>query len=396
MADQDDWRAQRAAKLVGTPFERPREPARSRLDDTLPIQRASTAAPSSTSAQPRVNTTGAAAMPQAPPRPAPSIRPKPSFALRGWGIAAAFVAALVGTFAYLLSGGLNSTAVERSSPAKLPAVASAASASRPLTPQPAAPVVVPAPIPVTHLATLATAPVLNTVTTKPVTPKAEPSRVKSLAQADHSRVAVAQSNTGAKDDSTVPERIAPTLNHSKFSERSAAADRHTAVADRRAAVTDHRAAAVEHRDVALQNTVFATARKTPTAAVPMPPCDLSNRAEAAVCASPALNALRRQVHDLYVGVGTDGDPKLIAKAQREQASFLKHRDRCKDNACLNRQYTHQIEALQKLRIKAAAARVRAAAKTLPTCAAGQRPSPAQCRPAHHRISLKKLLGIKHT
>lgn len=40
MADSDDWRAERAAQLAGTPFARPS--ATSRLDDTLPIQTRST------------------------------------------------------------------------------------------------------------------------------------------------------------------------------------------------------------------------------------------------------------------------------------------------------------------------------------------------------------------
>lgn len=387
--DTNDWRAERAAKLVGTPFERPRDTARSRIDDTLPIQRAATDVPSSTSAQPRVGTASAGAKPPLSTKPAASVRPRPSFALKGWGIAAAFVAALVGVFAYLLSGGLNGSA-DRGSPAKLPTVAYAAPVARPVLPQPAAPVAAPPQTSATQVATSVTSPALAAAETKPIAEtKSEPSRVLPTAHADRPRVLIADRGTSTADGTAVHKRAAPMRSHNAATEHSATAP------DRRSAVAERRPAAVEHRDEQPKNTVFATVRKAPVIAVSMPPCDLSNRAEAAVCASPALNALRRQVHDLYIGVGTDGDPKLIAKAQREQASFLKRRDRCKDNACLKRNYTHQVEALQKLRSKAATARVRAAVKTLPVCAPGQRPSPALCRPAHHRISLRKLLGIKH-
>lgn len=401
MADDNDWRAQRAAKLIGTPFERPRETPRSRVDDTLPIQRGMVPEPVSPSAaRPQGETNPYGSKSQHASKPMPAATPKSPLALRGWAIAAALVAVLVGTMAYLFSSGLNgpvrdqtvtgqpSAAVAVAAPAVRPAAPlagparqQAVSAASQLASAPIASPTITAEATAPERADLAVGPKMVPTAIAPATAPARTARSVETKPVERSQVARVERNMdGGKHGAIATDRRAAVL------ERNAVSDRRSALADRRPAIVQ--------RSEPPANTVFATARKPATVA-PLPPCDLTNRAEAAVCASPALSALRRQVHDMYVGVGTDGDPKLIAKAQREQASFLKRRDRCKDNACFNRQYTHQIEALQKFRTKAAAARVRAAAKALPACASGQRPSPGVCRPAHHRISLKKLFGIKH-
>lgn len=401
MAGEDDWRAERAAKLVGTPFERPRETVRSRVDDTLPIQRAPPGNVPSTSAMPNVSPAGARAASAKPATPAAAVKPRAAFVVRGWAIAAGLVVALISGVVYLLASDWDSDGPDRSAAVRSTVVAHAAPAVRPTLPKPAQPIATPPQAPATEGAALTSSPqptrvVISPLSTGPavqniplITKPAKVAATPPFAPTDHSRVDVAAgSAVGIRASTAIAKHPAVATNNTPAS-RGAAARSKVATTDRRIA------AAIPRRDDRPTNTVFATPRKSPEA-TPLPPCDLSNRAEAAVCASPALSALRRQVHDLYVGVGTDGDPKLIAKAQREQAGFLKRRDRCKDNACLTRQYTHQVEALQKFRVKAAAARARAAAKALPTCAAGQRPSPTLCRPAHHRISLKKLFGIKHS
>ncbi len=420
MANEDDWRAQRAAKLVGTPFERPQETPRSRVDDTLPIQRTAPEAVSPSAARPQAATGPYSSKPQGSATPIPASKPKPPLAVRGWAIAMALVAVLVGTMAYLFSSGLNAPTPERTAAVQpKAAVAVTAPVVRPVAPPtssvvqssaPAASQVASAPAAVEAVTTAVTAPeksdtVIGSKSAGPAvaqsaTAPAHTSRPVEAKSAETRAVARSQVALNERPTASVKHGTTAAERHTAVPERNAAAEHRANAADRRSALADRRPAAADRRVATMQrneqpeNTVFATARK-PAAVTPLPPCDLTNRAEAAVCASPALSALRRQVHDLYIGVGTDGDPKLIAKAQREQAGFLKRRDRCKDNACLTRQYTHQIEVLQKLRTKAAAARSRAAAKALPSCAAGQRPSPGVCRPAHHRISLRKLFGIKH-
>ncbi|QYE35369.1 hypothetical protein KZX46_05135 [Polymorphobacter sp. PAMC 29334] len=128
MAEQDDWRAERAAQLAGTPFARPS--ATERVDDTLPIQ----------PYRPAPATTSRAA-PIAAPQPA-----KRSSALAL--IIAAVVAVVAAALAYF---GLHRDAGAQNTVAVVPAAAvrlAAPPVAVPAAPiaAPAAPVIASAPI----------------------------------------------------------------------------------------------------------------------------------------------------------------------------------------------------------------------------------------------------------
>lgn len=113
--------------------------------------------------------------------------------------------------------------------------------------------------------------------------------------------------------------------------------------------------------------------------------------EAAICGNPALAAAARQEDRLYAAILAAGDRRYATRATKAQASFLRRRERCKDEACIARVYSKQSEKLTKWRAKIDVRRARAAEKALPICTKAQKPSPTTCR-ASRAFSLRRLLS----
>ena len=342
MGTDDDWRAQREAALAGTPFARPRGATGGDIDATLPIPK-----PKPTiSGQPVGTPKAAAAL---PPKPAPP---------RQGANAPRWLPLLLGAAIGVVLLAVALWWVNRS-----PAVDTAV----PVTSPPAAVTAPPAAPPPSSSPTVTAEPpvVAPTVDTPP------PPALNA--------VPVPQSTPVARVVDTSGKRL-------KRDDRPRPAKATTARApEQRKATTTKKTA---DRD-----------NVKPATAMPLlPPIKLSgvrcapnsSRAELAICASPALTAKAREEHRLYSEVIANGDARSAAKAQRGQASLIKRRDRCKNNACIDRAYTRQIATLQKMQQKATKARARAAEKLLPVCAKSQRPAAGICRSG---FSVKRLLGL---
>ena len=333
MEDNENWRARRAAELIGTPFERPRESIRDRMDETLPIQRP----------EPAVFATGQAAGRAAPPLE--SLAPLRRRASLAWWV--------VGIGALVLLVAIVVASRNRKLPVRAAAVALASTHAVPPTIAP--PVATPPNATVPAAGLPVTAPPEGDQSTivagVPDRPNAASPRRATLPPTSTNKTAI---HVGGDVPAT----------HSKPPAHQS---------DGRAKPNG------QHPPV------------LPIITVSVPRCTgSSSRVETAICDSPTLTALDRQMRELSAGVIADGDQRLIAKAQKGEGSFIKKRERCKDDACISRVYAHRIEALQKLRKKAVVEQARAAEKALPICGKGEHPSPTTCR--HRRFSLKRLLG----
>ncbi len=329
MASDEEWRARRAAELIGTPFERPNEADRDRMAETLPISRP----------EPAVFASKKRAVPPSGQNVSPPPQPKAS-GLRKWALLAGGVAAvtMVAIGLTLLPHRIDQVApVTRPHPtidprkaeqqARVPSV----SATEPLPAPDATPLSIGDP------------------TIVAITPP----QVKS------------HHGTAAP---TLPVRAA-------------------------SAVSGKQRVATDRSRTHAANVSSHTATPVPIITVSVPRCKATSaRVELAICNSSSLLALDRQVHDLSASIIADGDPHLMTKAQKGEASFLRTRDHCKNEACMTRVYSRRIDALQKLRTKASVDQARAAAKALPICEKGQSTSSATCR--HRRFSLKRLFGGK--
>ena len=328
MTNENDWRAERAAQLAGTPFARPSPPARDRIDDTLPIGRN----------EPKVSLQPPVARPA--PRPAPSTASGGQSAARmaagktrWWLPIAAALAVIVAARVWLANGRetQRSPVIASTAPAPVETVVPP-SAPSPTAPPPAA----------------AIGPAAPAASDPTIVPIAAP-HVKARAAA----IAAATPTT-------------PPTVHRKTSGVAARVAAHP------------------------KSSHPAAAPVLPVVTITVPACMPGT--SRMICANPTLAALDREMRQLSAGVVADGDPRLIAKAERGDASFLKKRDHCRDETCLGKAYTHRIAALQKLHKKAVVAEERAREKTLPICDKGVTPSSTTCRPAHRRFSLKRLFG----
>lgn len=67
-----------------------------------------------------------------------------------------------------------------------------------------------------------------------------------------------------------------------------------------------------------------------------------------LCADPTLRQFDEQRQAAFAQVVAHGDAYLAALARQEQAKFVRHRDKCRDDACLTRAYTDLVVALVKL------------------------------------------------
>ncbi len=67
-----------------------------------------------------------------------------------------------------------------------------------------------------------------------------------------------------------------------------------------------------------------------------------------LCDNPTLRRFDEQMQVAQAEVVAHGDRQLIALADRDRATFLRHREKCADDACLTRVYTSYIVALVKL------------------------------------------------
>ncbi len=344
MATDDDWRAQRAAQLAGTPFARPSSATRDRIDDTLPIGRT----------EPRVSL-----QPIEPRESSPTAGSSPPVSAptpRGtkWWLPVAVMAAVVVAAAVWLLGGQK----RAQSPIEVSAISAPTVASAPVivsppaaTPAPptAPPTVAPPAAELALTSTVATpGPVATDPTTVPIEARHVGARVASIA-------------------ATSPRQAPVVRQH-----------------------TPHATVRAASRPMPQRPTA---APVLPVVTITVPACaPRRGRLEAAICASPTLTALDREMRQLSAGVVADGDQRLIAKMQKGEASFSKKRDRCKDEKCLGKAYSHRIGALQKLHKKAVVAEARAREMTLPICDKGVTPSSTTCRPAHRRFSFKRLFG----
>ncbi len=67
-----------------------------------------------------------------------------------------------------------------------------------------------------------------------------------------------------------------------------------------------------------------------------------------MCDSPRVRRFDEQMQVAQAEVVAHGDRQLIALADRDRVVFLRHREKCDDEACLIRVYTSRIVALVKL------------------------------------------------
>lgn len=339
MASDEDWRAQREAALAGTPFARPRGAPRSGIDDTLPILQPK---PDQPAAKPAFTPKTTAA------RPKPVQSGQLSQATR-W-LPLLLGAALGGVLLAVALWWINHSSAEDTF---VPVTSSSAVAT--------APPVAPAPANSPPVAALVVAP------TVAAPPPLEPKMVPEGRSTPGATVIDTPGKRLNRDDRPRPVKASTT----RVPEREATPVKGAVNRDKVKPATPM---------ASLPPIKISATRCTPT----------SSRAELAVCASPVLTSKAREEYRLYSNMIINGDARSTAKAQRGQASLIKRRDRCKNNACIDRAYTRQIATLQKMQQKAAKARARAAEKLLPVCAKSQRPAAGICRPG---FSLKRLLGL---
>ena len=321
MENEDDWRAKRAAELVGTPFERPIRPVRDQMDETLPMQR-------------REPAVFAAAGSTAP---APTTVLPDSFSatsnVKKWSIAAA------GVLAVLVAIIVSTLGRNRHDPTGVTAS------------QSVAPVITPR-----HTATASIA--------TPVTISARVGATRVASPATDTVAVLARRPT---PDHGRPPASRPSLIVARAQAKPVTAS------------PKPRKEGARRSSTALPMITISVPRCRPS----------SSRTDLAICASPTLTALDRQTRDLSALIVADGDQRLIDKVQRGDASFLKKRDHCKDEACLNKVYTRRIATLQKLRKKEVVAQTKAEERSLPVCAKGQQPAVEVCR---RRPLLRRIFG----
>lgn len=95
-----------------------------------------------------------------------------------------------------------------------------------------------------------------------------------------------------------------------------------------------------------------TPRREPRDDAPVAACaDVWSRAEAMICATPALKAQHRALTATLDRILLSGEAYTIKRAIDGQRRFLARRDNCKDAACIARRYDDRLTDLARIEAK---------------------------------------------